>query len=942
MTIQRLVIANFRTGLETDLTAFNINNDAFPVLTNAYVWRGRVLRKRGIQFLGRLQRDLENVSLGTSLTSPWSFNIYTTAIPPIINEPDAQIIPGSLVIDFANGLGFLDQGDGTLAQYGLISNAMQTNPCQITSNNHNLVTGAQVTISGVQGMTELNDNTYTITVVDANNFTLDGIDATGFNAYTAGGIWISTTAGNTGIINYSTGDVTLIHTAGAGIAVTINFGYYPALPVMGLEDFNVGNRPQPIMISFDTRYSYGFNQGTNEFYDVNFYKTTMTPFVWNGENYQQFWTTNYLGITPILNTNSATGCLWATNGNPGFHFQNIATITNANPTVISTAVPHNLVNNDWVWFNENSSADGIANLNGRSFQVTVLTPTTFSIPLDSSALAINNTGIFQTLTSSGITPDQDGIRWYDGDPTSAAPPNNPGWVNFAPPLSEYDPMRNPNPQYLIGCKVIIPFKNRLLCGGVYLATSVSVPQFIPNRFVYSQVGTPFYTNPLPIDIASQTPDVAAWYQVAGRGGFIGAPIDDQIITVGENEDVLITVFETQPLKLIFTSNDTLPFIFQTISAELGGISTFAAVKLDTGILGVGYYGFTLTTSTSVQRIDLQIPDEVFDIAQANNKALRITGIRDYQKEFVFFTYCPSNRNQDTFNTKTLVYNYRENNWAQFEETFTTYGTFRRITNRTWANIGQIYGTWSNWTDPWDFGLANAFAPVIVGGNQQGFVMQRSFGTSEQPSKFIQAITNNLVTSPDHGLHSGDFIEISGMIGSTNLNGTIQEVTVQSPDTFTINDPAIGAYLGGGVYTMLSRPFFQTKQFPIFWSDGRQVRIGTTRLLLEENSVPSAGISPPQITVNIYASQNSKTPSNDPVVQPYFAFSNIVLTCPEIDTTFGAAQSQIWHRLSTSINGDTIQLGFTLSNVQMRDKNINQKEIILHAISIDLYKGPILI
>jgi hypothetical protein len=42
MNHQTLVIANFATGYETDREPFLISNDAFPVLNNAYVWRGRV------------------------------------------------------------------------------------------------------------------------------------------------------------------------------------------------------------------------------------------------------------------------------------------------------------------------------------------------------------------------------------------------------------------------------------------------------------------------------------------------------------------------------------------------------------------------------------------------------------------------------------------------------------------------------------------------------------------------------------------------------------------------------------------------------------------------------------------------------------------------------------------------------------------------------------
>lgn len=69
--------------------------------------------------------------------------------------------------------------------------AQPTSPAQITSVNHNLTTGAVITISNVGGMTQLNGNSYTITVIDANTFSLNGIDNTAYGAYTSGGTWVS-------------------------------------------------------------------------------------------------------------------------------------------------------------------------------------------------------------------------------------------------------------------------------------------------------------------------------------------------------------------------------------------------------------------------------------------------------------------------------------------------------------------------------------------------------------------------------------------------------------------------------------------------------------------------------------------------------------------------------------------------------------------------------
>ncbi len=72
---------------------------------------------------------------------------------------------------------------------GDISGATQANPCEITSASHGLQTGAQVIIRNVDGMVELNNNTYTITVTGVNTFTLDGVDSSAYSAYISGGDW---------------------------------------------------------------------------------------------------------------------------------------------------------------------------------------------------------------------------------------------------------------------------------------------------------------------------------------------------------------------------------------------------------------------------------------------------------------------------------------------------------------------------------------------------------------------------------------------------------------------------------------------------------------------------------------------------------------------------------------------------------------------------------
>ena len=87
-----------------------------------------------------------------------------------------------------NGLMWeISQGVTCVATSKNITAATQTNPVALTITAHGMTTGAQVQVTGVVGMAQLNDKIYIATVVDANTITLNGVDGTTFTAYTSGG-----------------------------------------------------------------------------------------------------------------------------------------------------------------------------------------------------------------------------------------------------------------------------------------------------------------------------------------------------------------------------------------------------------------------------------------------------------------------------------------------------------------------------------------------------------------------------------------------------------------------------------------------------------------------------------------------------------------------------------------------------------------------------------
>jgi len=219
------------------------------------------------------------------------------------------------------------------------------------------------------------------------------------------------------------------------------------------------------------------------------------------------------------------------------------------------------------------------------------------------------------------------------------------------------------------------------------------------------------------------------------------------------------------------------------------------------------------------------------------------------------------------------------------------------------------------------------------------MIREDASTREGPSLAILNIVPSTITSPNHGMNNGDYIfitEVDGTIGA-QVNNKIFRITEVTTNDFII-DPTIeaGTYIGSGLITRLYVPFIQTKQFPVAWADAKKTRLGVQQYLLTKTDNA-------QITLLMFLSQNSTNAWNASpvipdanVVNDSLIYNTILYTCPE-STNLGLTpfntnlqqlteigsngsssndQAQIWHRVNTSLIGDTVQLGFTLSDAQM--------------------------
>ncbi len=842
-------------GLINDRKPFLVPDEAWTTLKNSYVWRNRTKKREGIKLVGRLQRifSLINFFLTGPSTPSWTFNV--------------------------------------LVRSGYVSTANNANPGKITTKSpHGLSNGDLVILTGVLGATGYNNTTFTITVVDATNFTI-GVDAGGFGAYTSGGFFISNRAWGTlqpgaevtpgsfaitfggltyvddghgviklnmapftviGSINYVTGTVILTNTGAGGAPTVLSFSYYPGIPVMGIPTRDIFSEGIDSTIYFDEVYAYIFISGS--------FQELSPGTVWTGNQTNFFWATNYRG------SEASTRLFFVTNNN---------------------------------------------------------------------------------ITFGASTP-YDPIRYYDGTT----------WIDFQPVLGATGPVK------LFQALILIPYFGRLLALNTWEGTAVNNATNFFARCRFSALGDP----------TIQTAGGAWDASIFGSGNFIDAPTNESIVSAAFFRNTLIVSFEYSTWQLRYVGEYGLPFIWERISSDFGCNSTFSSVVFDKGVLQVSNRGITSASAGGLDRIDENIPETAFSmqisspIANTNNQNF-VHGIRDFEKELVYWNYIDSSLISPWVNTATqpifpnsvLLYNYRNNTWAIFRDNVTCFGIAQFSTGVTWNSFTAIW----DFDISWDGQDAQADTLFVVSGNQQGFVHIYEFGGNNpdltpvyqsileyDPSLSITAVdltkTPIEITVTNHNLVDLEVIYIVNMQWSgtdPGLNNRIYQVVVKDNNTlklFTWNAstniyspvpavdttpplPPLPTYVGGGVLSLLPVVNLVTKDFNPYQNKGMQFKMSYVDFLFEtsrEDGIRGFNI---QLFTNTYAGPDAQ--------------SNVFLSNQDILNSSPSGISLTNPCVITSINyslptGSEIMISSILGTIELNSGNYTITVIDTNTFSLN--------
>lgn len=550
-----------------------------------------------------------------------------------------------------------------------------------------------------------------------------------------------------------------------------------------------------------------------------------------------------------------------------------------------------------------------------------------------------STGIklFWVTNNSGAESTPDPIRITDGTT----------WVNFTPPNFGQIDATN----FLVQCLALLPFRGRMLAFNTYEGPALSGATNYYNRIRWSTIGNPFipYTAAAP----PNTPAKGSWRDdIRGQGGFLDIPINEDIISVGFVRDNLVIYCERSTWQLRYTGKSIAPFQIEKVNSELGAQGPFSTVQFDTSLVGIGDKGIVECDSYRSELIDIKIPDFVYYFqgsSSTNESTYRVHGIRDFEKRLAYWTIPLqslydgnlSASNQIFPNTR-LVYNYENDSWALFSDSLTVLGTYQPLEpSLSWLEIPQ---TWLEWPYPWINQPGGV--PLIIGGNQQGFIEQLDGLDTNDVSLFISGLTQGTtvqVTSPNHNMktpsnyYNIDFvIGISGIPSGTpfsSLNGGIYAIEVIDANNFyifgydsednvfdvDITATPSGTYIGGGLINIAENFYVNSKKFN-FLDEGQNIQLGYIDLLMTSGSNSIAAIA-----LNVFLNYDTLNPSNaypnnlinigsDPDTADDF-FNTVIPTTP---SSYAVAPqgTKFWQRVYCATRANFLTLQYTFTNAQM--------------------------
>lgn len=593
--------------------------------------------------------------------------------------------------------------------------------------------------------------------------------------------------GDAGTIDYTTGAWTLTASGGRtfsnNIPIVGKYNFVPVSlttpvnnPIMGIKTFINETDDSKVIVVLDTRRANYYNTTT----------ATLTPI----QTFSQL----------IYETQDA---ITATTGTLDTHFLRIAPfsvtveVIDANGTVITTAtdIPGTYPNGVF-------SAGNIS---------------TSTIQYALGTLVINFTvppakGVFVKITASlqddYFTGDNSNFfnatNWRPNDQQSAYLylTNNKDFITL------YDGVNLSRPSFGITVNHVLLFINDI-------ATTLDIHVF-ENRLLLFRPTLVGLAHPeaqwvyysaelLPFNMAQD---------ISGNGGAQSAATSDWIQSAQSLRDALIIFFTDTTWLLRFTENVFDPFRFIQINSSRSTNAPYGSVDYDQRCTAMGAKGLIFCDGVNVDRYDVSVIDLWEDINQTKFQQCFAEKFDSLNQTWMLY---PSMEEDNSTSDSAIIYNFLEDTWAVFihnmgalvqditkKNTLSCLGLGYTTKDITWADFGPggrfpDY-TWSQATWVWSAYLDQDLSPLLLGGDQNGYVYELNIGPTDNagPNQILPIKTSIITKSFNPFVSQGEkgrfgyldvYYEVNANVQvafNFRLNGSehvvkTEIITLDSPD-----------------------------------------------------------------------------------------------------------------------------------------------------------------
>ena len=154
-------------------------------------------------------------------------------------------------------------------------------------------------------------------------------------------------------------------------------------------------------------------------------------------------------------------------------------------------------------------------------------------------------------------------------------------------------------------------------------------------------------------------------------GFVDCPTHETIVCADFIKDDLVVFFQQSTWRLRYTGDADLPFRWESVLGYGGSYGSYSGFVYESKFGAVGETSITETDGVEVYSADTSVPDAVVNMDVSLFNRIYAIPISELQQVLISYPTVGA-----TENDKTLVFNYRDKCWSEYDYGFNCYGFYK--------------------------------------------------------------------------------------------------------------------------------------------------------------------------------------------------------------------------------------------------------------------------